>query len=445
MKFMLSFLRKITPQPVFTLYHYLLAVTGAFRYNYPTRRMITIGVTGTSGKSSTVFFLHRILLAAGHMPGSTSTIEFCIGDSCTMNKTKMTQLGRWGTQRFLARMLKAGCDVAIVETTSQAIEQFRHLGVAYDVCLLTNLYPEHIEAHGSFENYKNAKKKLFGYLATLTRKLFGPPTTAIVNGTVAEAPEFLDFKIERKWTTQAALPNTDRSFVPSNIQITGTGVSFDLDLVHFAIPLLGDYVVTNAVAATAAAVAIGVTAQQCADALSKIAGIPGRNESVDAGQPFKVIVDFAFEPVAMEKLYDVVKMIPHGKIIHVLGGTGGGRDKRRRPILGNMAGEQANVVVVTNEDPYDEDPRVIMQAVADGARAVGKKDNEDLFVIDDRRAAIHFALQKAAPGDIVLVTGKGSEQAMVLANRNFVPWDDRAVVREEWHAIEKVKQHGGTR
>jgi UDP-N-acetylmuramoyl-L-alanyl-D-glutamate--2,6-diaminopimelate ligase len=441
----MSGIRSLIPQPIFTAYHWVLSITGAIRFNFPTRRMMTIGVTGTSGKSTTIFFLHRIITAAGHKVGSTSTIEFCIGTECTMNKTKMTQLGRWGTQRFLSRMAQAGCDVAIVETTSQGIEQFRHLGIAYDVCMLTNLYPEHIEAHGTFENYKNAKKKLFAYLATLPAKSrFNIPKTAIVNGQIPEAAEFLSFPIERKWSLHAPLSTADRQFVPTNILITATGVSFDLDLVHFSIPLLGDYVVSNAVAAVAAAAAIGITPQHCADVLSRITGVPGRNESVEAGQPFKIIVDFAFEPVAMEKLYAVVALMPHKKIIHVLGGTGGGRDKNRRPILGNMAGEKAALVVVTNEDPYDEDPRVIMQAVADGARAVGKKDSVDLFVVEDRRAAINFALQKAEEDDIVLITGKGCEQAMALANRTLVPWDDRAVVREEWQKISSSHAHGNS-
>ena len=168
---MLSLLRRLTPARIFKFYHYLIAITGALYFRYPTKKMITIGVTGTSGKSTTIFLLGRILNAAGHKVGSSSTIEFCIGDVCELNKTKMTQRGRWGTQRFLARMLQEKCDIAIVETTSQGIEQFRHRGIFYDVCLLTNLYPEHIEAHGSFENYKNAKKKLFVYLAQLPKKI----------------------------------------------------------------------------------------------------------------------------------------------------------------------------------------------------------------------------------------------------------------------------------
>lgn len=429
---MLSFLRRITPQPLLQMYHWLMSVSGALYFGYPSRRMMVIGITGTSGKSTTVFLLDEILTAAGHKVGSSSTIEFRIGADHQLNKFKMTQLGRWGTQRLLARMAAAGCNIAVVETTSQGIEQFRHIGISYDVVLLTNLYPEHIEAHGSFENYKNAKKKLFAYLSTLPKKVrFGIPKTMIVNGRVPQAPEFIKYPADRKWALHQPLPGTDRALVPSNVKVTGTGVEFNLDLQHFTLKLLGEHVVDNAVAAIAAANALGVGLNVAAEALANLVAVPGRTEFIDEGQPFKVLVDFAFEPVAMANLYELVKKIPHARIIHVLGGTGGGRDKARRPILGNIAGENAALVVVTNEDPYDEDPQEIMRQVADGVRGVGKEIGAGLEIIDDRRAAIAHALRAAQENDIILITGKGCEQAIMGPNRTMTPWDDRMVVREE--------------
>ncbi len=429
---MLSFLRRIMPQQVMQLYHYVLSVSGALFYGYPSKRMMVIGITGTSGKSTTVFLLDEILTAAGHKVGSSSTIEFRCGTKHELNKTKMTQLGRWGTQRMLAQMYAAGCDIAVVETTSQGIEQFRHLGIFYDVAMLTNLYPEHIEAHGSFENYKNAKKKLFSYVATLPKKIyFVIPKTFIVNGAVAEATEFLKFSADRKWSFGAQVQGCDRTLMAQNISVSGTGVSFDLDLQHVSLQLLGEHTVDNALAAIAAANAVGVGLDVAADALAKISAVPGRTEFIDAGQPFKVMIDFAFEPVAMTKLYELVKKIPHRRIIHVLGGTGGGRDKSRRPILGNIAGENADKIFVTNEDPYDEAPREIMEQVADGVRGVGKRDGVDLEIIEDRRAAIAAAIAAASENDIILITGKGCEQAIVGPNRMMVPWDDRVVAREE--------------
>jgi UDP-N-acetylmuramoyl-L-alanyl-D-glutamate--2,6-diaminopimelate ligase len=436
---MLSLLRKLTPQRIFKIYHYIIAVSGALYFRYPTKHLITIGVTGTSGKSTTVFFLGRILNASGHKVGSSSTIEFCIGDECSLNKTKMTQRGRWGTQRFLARARAEKCDMVIVETTSQGIEQFRHRGIFYDVCLLTNLYPEHIESHGSFENYKNAKKKLFAYLAQLPKKAEASfPKTAIVNGSIKEASEFLAYGAPRQWAIKAEAKPADASFVPQSIEITGSGVSFELHGVKFSVPLLGEHVVDNAVAAAVTALAVGVSLEQSAKVLSGITAVPGRAEFIQEGQPFKVLVDFAFEPVAMTKLYDVVEKIPHARIIHVLGGTGGGRDKARRPILGKIAAQHADIVVVTNEDPYDENPREIMDMVAQGAREAGKTESNGLHIIEDRRAAIEFALQNAQKDDIIMVTGKGCEQAMAGPNFTLTAWDDRQVVRDGLTKLSKT-------
>lgn len=418
------------------LYHYLMAVTGAVRYGFPSSRLTVVGITGTSGKSTTVFLLDAILAYAGHKVGSTSTIEFRVAEKIELNKTKMTQLGRWGTQKMLRRMVDAKCDIAVVETTSQGIEQFRHIGIEYDVALLTNLYPEHIEAHGGFENYKNAKKKLFSYLATRARKhVFGIPKTSIVNGTVAEAVEFLAPRVERKWSFKKTLAGCERSFISENVLVNSEGSAFTLDLQQFKIPLPGEHIVDDALAAIAAAAAVGVSLEQAAEALAQIRAVPGRIEFINVGQPFSVVIDFAFEPVALKNLYKTVFAVPHARVIHVLGGTGGGRDVARRPLIGNIAGENADLVIVTNEDPYDDDPLAIMEQVAAGVRGVGKIDDQNLFVIPDRREAIWRALQLAEEHDMILVTGKGSEQAIVGKNNTLTPWDDRAVAREGLNSL----------
>ncbi len=182
--------------------------------------------------------------------------------------------------------------------------------------------------------------------------------------------------------------------------------------------------------AGAVGLALGLNKGQIKNGLEKVVGIPGRLERIDEGQDFTVIVDYAFEPVAVGKLYDMVGNLDHQKIIHVLGSTGGGRDVARREILGKLAGEKADFVIVTNEDPYDEDPMVIIEAVADGARKFGKSENVDLFLIEDRKSAIEKAIGLAGEGDVVLITGKGSEQAIVVGNGRKIKWDDRDVVRE---------------
>ena len=193
--------------------------------------------------------------------------------------------------------------------------------------------------------------------------------------------------------------------------------------------LLGEFNAVNAMNAVSVGQAIGLDMTIIKSGLEKIKGIDGRLEKIEEGQPFAVIVDYAFEPNAVEKLYGALKYIPHGKIIHVLGSTGGGRDVARRPVLGKLAGMNADYVIVANEDPYDDDPEIIIDQVALGAEHAGKKIGENLFKILDRREAIKKALELATENDIVLITGKGSEQAICIANGEKIPWDDRAVVR----------------
>ena len=194
----------------------------------------------------------------------------------------------------------------------------------------------------------------------------------------------------------------------------------------------------NALAAITAAASQGVPVSVSADALVRILTVPGRMEFIDAGQPFKLIVDYAHEPASTAELYNTVKNIPHRRIIHVFGSTGGGRDVSRRHVLGEMAGENTDIVIVTTDDPYDDDPGKIAEAVAYGARIKDKIDGETLFIVLDRREAIRKSIEIAESGDIVLVTGKGSEQIMVLAEGKKIPWDDRAIAREE---IIKAMKH----
>lgn len=170
--------------------------------------------------------------------------------------------------------------------------------------------------------------------------------------------------------------------------------------------------------------------------IESVTSVPGRLERIDSGQSFDIIVDYAFEPVAVTKLYETIARVPHQKIIHVLGSAGGGRDVARRAIIGGIAGERADHVIVTNEDPYDDDPMEIIEAVAKGARDEGKKDHENLFLIEDRKEAITKALSLAQKDDIVLITGKGSEQAIVVKDQKKIPWDDRSVVRKALKELE---------
>ena len=419
---MIHLVKKLIPNPLLKTYHYFLAKLAPLLYGSPSEKMTIIGVTGTGGKSTTIYLAARLLEAMGWKVGATSTVFFKVGKKEWLNDKKMTMLGRFQTQKMLSDMVKAGCQVALVETTSQGIEQFRHLGINYDIVALTNLYPEHLEAHGGFENYKKAKGKLFAHLLK-SRKKNEFPKTSVINADDENAAYFLSFPADRKITFSLS--------ELKNVALDGNGTRFIFNGQDFNLPLLGTFNLYNILCAIKIALALGVKPEEVREATKKVQGVPGRLEFIDQGQPFKVLIDYAYEPKAVAGLYETIKMIPHQKVIHVLGSAGGGRDKSRRPVLGRLTGEKADVVIITNEDPYDEDPRLIIDAVAIGAEKAGKKEGENLFRVLDRRQAIKKAFSLARKDDLVLITGKGAEQAICVKNGRKIPWDDRQVAREE--------------
>lgn len=435
---MINLLRKITPKFIKKFYHYVLAVLAALVYGHPSDKLIVIGVTGTTGKSTTVYLLSKILEKSGFKVGVASTIFFKVDKKEKINDKKMTMLGRFALQKMIKSMVKANCHYAIIETTSEGIEQFRHLGINYDILVFTNLSPEHIEAHGSFDNYKKAKLKLFKKLAKEKVKLIANKKIQkiiIANLDDEHAPDFLNYSADIKFAFTLHNTSTDQARVIhiDKVQSSSTGIKFNIKHVPFAAQLYGRHNIYNLAAAITTASSQGLSLEKISKTIVDIKNIPGRLEFIESGtrQNFKVIVDYAFEPKAMTALYEIVNQFKHKRIIHVLGGTGGGRDVARRPIIGKFVGDNADIVIVTNEDPYDEDPQVIIDQVAAGAKKAGKKLNLDLFKILDRREAIKKALSLAKKNDILLITGKGSEQAIVVKGGKMLPWDDRKVVIEE--------------
>ncbi len=440
------FLKKIIPKSFLNIRHLFFAWYGAWKYNHPSDQLIVIGITGTSGKSSTVFFLRQCLEAVGYKVGSLSTIDFYINGQEKLNNQKMTMLGKMQIQKYLREMVTAGCEIAIVETTSEGAVQFRDRYLNFDYFILTNLYPEHIESHGSYANYVNAKlgiikragltkrKKLKNKLGSLISKVF------FINGEVAEASEFL--KLENYDSKvlfgQPAKLTVSDAVARTNYQITdlhsdAQGITFQVSGVPYLAPMYGVHNAYNLTAAIAVLQELGVTKAETQAAVAHCVNAPGRNEFITEAEQkgFKVIVDYAFEPQAMLALYEVVKLLKPKKTIQVFGSTGGGRDVSRRFTVGELVGKNTDICIVTDEDPYDDNPLDIMADVAGAVRKAGKKDNANLFVIPKRRVAIAKALSLASPGDLVLVTGKGSEQAMVVAGGEKIPWDDRVVIREE--------------
>ena len=464
----LFLIKKIIPKSLFGRlqpgYHLVMNWLAAAWYRFPSNELIVVGITGTTGKTTTVFMTAELLKSAGLKVGYTSTAMFGDGEKEWLNDKKMTMLGRFFTQKMLRKMVKNKCNVAIVETTSEGIVQNRHRFINYDIVEFTGLYPEHIDSHGSFKNYKEAKLELFRHLEKSAKKsiksikskvesrIFNSlrsqggeiGKTIIVNLDDKYAEEFLDFEVDRKMgfvksksqnlpageagskVESYRLERVEYEFVKMN----KIGTKFTFDGKEIQLNILGDFNALNATAAGCIGKALGVNNEIITKGLENIKGLPGRLERIDEGQNFTVIVDYAFEPVAVTKLYETVSVLEPVNIIHVLGSTGGGRDLSRRSKLGMIAGKRADYVIVTNEDPYDDDPVEIIKDVAEGAKSVGKKDGENLFLIEDRQEGIKKAISLARKNDVVLITGKGSEQAIAGPNEKLFPWDDRDVVRK---------------
>ena len=426
---MMRQLRKLVPASVLHGYHYALAHLGAFLYGFPSKNMIVIGVTGTSGKSTVVDLTTGILKEAGYRVAALSSIKFTIGEREWENKLTMTMPGRLKLQRFLRDAANAHCRYAVLEVTSEGIQQHRHRAIDFSIAAITNLSPEHIESHGSFEKYRKAKEALF-------RKT---KHTHILNADDEQVGYFLQYPAEKKYLYQFKGHRVQQAeqvniIEAENITTGQKGVTFKIQGVVFNLNLLGAFNISNALAAICIGLSQGISLETCKKALEKVEGIPGRMEIV-VREPFFVIVDYAHTPAALEEVYREVKrsfIFGSASLRCVLGACGGGRDIWKRPVLGKIAARYCTEVIVTNEDPYEDDPGEIIEQVAKGAAGKAKK-------IEDRRVAIREALKKAKPHDVVVITGKGSELFMRVAKGKKIPWDDREIVREEFYKIKGYK------
>lgn len=427
---MLHALKKFIPRSFLQFYHASLGYVACIVYGNPSHNMIVIGVTGTNGKSSTVQFIAQLLTDLGEKVGYTSTAGFSIAGNAVENRMKMTMPGRFALQAMLRDMKRAGCTYVIVETSSQGLAQYRHVGINYDMVVFTNLTPEHIESHGGFEKYKEAKGMLFSHLTARAHKTIEGkriPKQILVHSDDAHAAYFANFPADAHvafgWQHYAG-----KGVYAQEISQDADGARVEVQDIPVYWHLSARFSRLNALAAVATVHSCGFALVDVLVASEKLRDVAGRFERILVGQPFAVIVDYAYEPYALQALF--ASLPPHtGKVIGVHGSAGGGRDKARRPLIGAIAAEHEDVVIVTNEDPYDEDPQSIIDAVVAGAKEKGKKEGEDLFVIADRADAIRFALTHAQLGDVVLITGKGSEPVMAVAGGKTIPWDDRQVVR----------------
>jgi UDP-N-acetylmuramoyl-L-alanyl-D-glutamate--2,6-diaminopimelate ligase len=416
----LANIRSHIPTKLFTFfqpaYHWTLAFLAALWYRFPSRKIKVIGITGTKGKSSTVEILNAILEEAGYKTALSNTIRFKVGDISSENLFKMSMPGRFAVQKLLRKAVSNGCAYMILEMTSQGALLYRHKFIDLDAFVLTNISPEHIEAHGSLENYIDAKVSIARQVATSKKK----DRFIITNADDKESYRFADCEADQKMTygLRDAEPYT----------IKKEGLEFNYKGRKVVSPLSGLFNLYNILAAAAAARSQNVTADEVIRAIEKFDGIPGRVQKINAGQDFTVIVDYAHTADSLEKLYQVFQS---SKNICVLGGTGGGRDTSKRAVMGRIADTYCDEIILTDEDPYDEDPKKIVADVAEGITSQAPT------IIMDRRAAIAEALKRATTGDSVIITGKGTDPYIMGPKATKTPWSDARVAREELEKLLK--------
>jgi len=425
---MLRLFKKIIPSPFLRAYHWALSFLGAVWYRFPSKELVVIGITGTKGKTTVVEIANAILENAGYTTAIISSLRFKIGDDSRLNRMGITMPGRFFIQSFLRKAVQKGCTHVLLEVTSEGVIQHRHKFIQFDIALLNNLAPEHIESHGTFERYRNAKLQLFRALDR-SKKLV---RTAILNESNDNFSYFHD-----------CIHNSDiQTFNPKSVKAYSDhegGMKFVYDGNSFSTQLTGNFNVENIIAAISLAQCLNIDIQVMANALKNFSTIPGRLEILQK-HPFVVVVDYAHTPASLEAIYKAVRDMqragalnlmtnyrkPGARMICVLGGTGGGRDVWKRPVMGKIASDYCDELILTSEDPYDEDPQKIINEIKKGMneRVVGTMDTIDLV---DRERAIEVAIEHARNGDMVVITGKGSELWMFVKEGKKIPWSDKEI------------------
>jgi len=385
-----------------SIYHYLLAWLGNKIYRKPSEKLFVIGVTGTKGKSTVMELINAILEAAGRKTAIISSVRFKNDLLSVGNLTGMTMPGRFFIQRFLSEAANNGCHYAIIEVTSQGVLQHRHRFIEFDAAILTNLEPEHIEAHGSYENYRDSKIKFFRDVADYSGK------------------DKINFFLNAD--------ARDKDYFIKAVAGRGKLILYQKeDVRKFKIKtkLLGEFNLENISAAIAFARSQSIDWETIRSAVENFAGVPGRLEFVQK-IPFSVIIDYAHTPGSLEKVYQTLRKLvvrnKQQKLICVLGSAGGGRDVWKRPVMGGIAAKYCDQIILTNEDPFDENPEEILNQMESGIA-----EKKSIQKIIDRKAAIKKAIQSAKKGDVVIITGKGSEPYLRVAGGKRIPWNEREI------------------
>ncbi|GIV98302.1 MAG: UDP-N-acetylmuramyl-tripeptide synthetase [Herpetosiphonaceae bacterium] len=406
---------------------------------YPARQILVVGVTGTKGKTTTSTLTAAVLDGGGHKSGLITTVDFKIGDRWWPNETRQTTPEAPEIQNLLRRMVDAGCDYAVIESSSHALSpRWNRLGdCEYDVAVFTNVTHEHLDYHGTFEQYRQDKAHLFELLASSARQKqvrgeqIQPAKTAIVNLDDPSASFFIERAGDAQIITYA-VENPSALIRAVDVESTQQGLRCRVltpwGETRLEVPVLGAFNLPNVLAALSVGLSQGMTLDQCRQALERAPAVSGRMERIDLGQPFTVLVDYAHNPDSFEKLMGTMRPLTQGQLIAVFG-SAGERDRQKRSIQGAIAARYCDFIVLTDEDPRLEERYTILDEIAAGVEAEGKREGKHYLKIADRREAIRESLKRALPGDIVLLLGKGHESCIIYADYKL-PWDEREVARQ---------------
>jgi UDP-N-acetylmuramoyl-L-alanyl-D-glutamate--2,6-diaminopimelate ligase len=414
-------MKRFIPKSLFrrliNVFHLCESITASLRYGFPARSMRMIGVTGTNGKTTTCNLIGSILEAAGHTVGINSTAVLQVAGKRWDNDLSLTTANPFQLQKLLADMKKAGCDWVVMEVASHALVQHRVWGMKFEATVFTNLTRDHLDYHGTMEEYARAKGLLFANV----------PKVAALN----HDDEWYDFFARYPAQQQLSYgthEDADVRIAGAKLSLKGTKLSLlcDGQPLDIALNLPGQFNAYNAAAAAAVTHGIGIASEHIKAGLEKVPSVPGRMQLIEAGQDFAVIIDHAHTPDALENLFKTVRMLLKGRLITVIGADGD-RDPGKREPIGKLAAENSQVVIVTDQEPYTEDPTQVRSAVMRGVESV--KFGVKSYEIPDRREAIQKALSFAKKGDIVLIPGLGNQLTRGMGGGK-TPWDDREVTRE---------------
>ncbi|MGQ0603786.1 MAG: UDP-N-acetylmuramoyl-L-alanyl-D-glutamate--2,6-diaminopimelate ligase [Anaerolineales bacterium] len=413
-------------------------------HRFPSRKLVLIGVTGTDGKTTTATLIHSILKAAGIHAGLISTVSAVIGNETLDTGFHVTTPEALEIQGYLARMAADGLTHAVLETTSHGLAQHRVTGCEYDIAVVTNITHEHLDEHGSYENYRAAKGRLFEMLSTAARKP-GVEKTGVLNADDSSF-EYLSGVLKEKRLSYGVRQTAD--VVAHHIEYRPNSTQFNTSIseLQFSISLMGAFNVSNCLAALAATVGVlGIAPEAAQRGIAELRGVPGRMERIDLGQPFTALVDFAHTPNALRRALETARQMltaeaapidykdaPPARLykprVIAVFGSAGLRDVEKRRLMAETSAELADITVLTAEDPRTESLDDILEMMAFGARTKGGVEGVSFFRVPDRGEAIRLAVRLAQPGDIVLACGKGHEQSMCFGLTEYA-WDDRTALR----------------